>query len=84
VEVKNLKHFASTESHEDTVTILLVDYICRMCEKRKYEDDVDIYGDLPNFQCVNTRKRVSIMRDIHMYAMYRISATRAVHYYLNN
>lgn len=52
-----------------------------MSQKRKHEDDVDIYGDLPNFPCVkDTVKKVSIIQDVYMYVMYRILAIRAVQY----
>jgi hypothetical protein len=53
-----------------------------MSEKRKHEDDVDIYGDLPDFLCVeDTVKKVNIAQDLYMYIMYRTSAVHAVQYY---
>jgi hypothetical protein len=54
---------AGIESRKDTVIGLSADYICRMSEKRKHEDDVDIYGDLPNFPCV---RKVGIIRDLYV------------------
>jgi hypothetical protein len=41
----------------------------RMSEKHEHEDDVDIYGDLPNFPCVeDTVKKVNILQDVQNFS----------------